>query len=78
MGLLYALAVRTGLEPATSCVTGRHSNQLNYRTFPLKRCKSKMIKLIKQHLFAYFLQIILILFSPFAVSLSLQNSNLCY
>ncbi len=25
-------AVRTGLEPATSCVTGRHSNQLNYRT----------------------------------------------
>ena len=26
------MAVRTGLEPATSCVTGRHSNQLNYRT----------------------------------------------
>ena len=26
-------AVRTGLEPATSGVTGRHSNQLNYRTF---------------------------------------------
>ena len=26
------VAVRTGLEPATSCVTGRHSNQLNYRT----------------------------------------------
>ena len=25
-------AVRTGLEPATSCVTGRHSNQLNYQT----------------------------------------------
>ena len=34
------MAVRTGLEPATSCVTGRHSNQLNYRTgyyFDLKR-----------------------------------------
>ncbi len=31
-------AVRTGLEPATSGVTGRHSNQLNYRTkFPLVR-----------------------------------------
>ena len=37
------MAVRTGLEPATSCVTGRHSNQLNYRTvisffnsFPIK------------------------------------------
>ncbi len=25
-------AVRTRLELATSCVTGRHSNQLNYRT----------------------------------------------
>ena len=25
-------AVRTGLEPATSGVTGRHSNRLNYRT----------------------------------------------
>ncbi len=29
-----AFADRTGLEPATSCVTGRHSNQLNYRSFP--------------------------------------------
>ncbi len=29
---VLAVAVRTGLEPATSCVTGRHSNQLNYRT----------------------------------------------
>ena len=27
-----ALAVRTGLEPATPCVTGMYSNQLNYRT----------------------------------------------
>jgi hypothetical protein len=25
-------AVRTGLEPATHGVTGRYSNQLNYRT----------------------------------------------
>ena len=25
-------AVRTGLEPATPGVTGRYSNQLNYRT----------------------------------------------
>src|SRR5690606_19356423 len=30
------MAVRTGLEPATSCVTGRHSNQLNYRTYWLR------------------------------------------
>ena len=28
---LSRLAGRTGLEPATSAVTGRHSNQLNYR-----------------------------------------------
>ena len=26
------MAERTGLEPATSGVTGRHSNQLNYRS----------------------------------------------
>ena len=26
------VAVRTRFELATSCVTGRHSNQLNYRT----------------------------------------------
>jgi hypothetical protein len=32
------MAVRTGLEPATSCVTGRHSNQLNYRTKVFKTC----------------------------------------
>ena len=25
------MAGRTGLEPATPCVTGRYSNQLNYR-----------------------------------------------
>ena len=29
---LYILAVRTGLEPATPCVTGMYSNQLNYHT----------------------------------------------
>ena len=32
---LSLFADRTGLEPATSAVTGRHSNQLNYRSFPL-------------------------------------------
>ena len=26
------LAVWTGLEPATPCVTGRYSNRLNYRS----------------------------------------------
>ncbi len=36
MSLLFSLAVETGLEPATPCVTGTYSNQLNYPTFPLK------------------------------------------
>ena len=31
-GALQRLAERTGLEPATSGVTGQHSNQLNYRS----------------------------------------------
>ena len=30
IGDLAKLAGATGLEPATSCVTGRRSNQLNY------------------------------------------------
>ena len=32
MGLYSFSADRTGLEPATSAVTGQHSNQLNYRS----------------------------------------------
>ena len=31
-GGFLSFAVRTGLEPATPCVTGMYSNQLNYRT----------------------------------------------
>ncbi len=31
-GGLDVVAERTGLEPATSGVTGQHSNQLNYRS----------------------------------------------
>lgn len=31
-GLFNKVAERTGLEPATPCVTGRYSNQLNYRS----------------------------------------------
>jgi hypothetical protein len=32
-GFQSLLADRTGLEPATSAVTGQHSNQLNYRSY---------------------------------------------
>ncbi len=32
IGIEDEMAERTGLEPATSGVTGRHSNQLNYRS----------------------------------------------
>ena len=32
LSLRGSLAVWTGLEPATPCVTGRYSNQLNYHT----------------------------------------------
>jgi hypothetical protein len=35
-GINFYNADRTGLEPATSAVTGRHSNQLNYRSKPPK------------------------------------------
>ena len=39
------IADRTGLEPATSAVTGRHSNQLNYRSVsPLRGCKDRKQK----------------------------------
>ena len=31
--IAFFVAVWTGFEPATSAVTGRHSNQLNYQTF---------------------------------------------
>jgi hypothetical protein len=32
MGPFSLMAERTGLEPATPGVTGRYSNQLNYRS----------------------------------------------
>ena len=59
---MLPLAVRTGLEPATPGVTGRYSNQLNYRTncsdlcvFLERGCKgTQKIRISK--FFAYFLQ----------------------
>ena len=46
-------ADRTGLEPATSAVTGRHSNQLNYRSL-IKDGKDKGLHLkIKTTSFPY-------------------------
>ena len=49
------MAGLTGLEPATSCVTGRHSNQLNYQSFKTgckdsfaaRLCKS--LRIISKH-----------------------------
>gem|GEM_PF-3349060 len=35
-------AVWTGLEPAASAVTGRHSNRLNYQTSLQKRSKGTL------------------------------------
>ena len=37
LDLLDILAERTGLEPATPGVTGRYSNQLNYRSAAVKQ-----------------------------------------
>ena len=62
---MLPFAVRTGLEPATPGVTGRYSNQLNYRTncsdlcvFLERGCKgTQKIGTSKffAHFFAYFL-----------------------
>ena len=38
MRVSWIVADRTGLEPATSGVTGRHSNRLNYRSAFLYFC----------------------------------------
>ena len=52
------LAVRTGLEPATPCVTGTYSNQLNYRTvYLLVEGTAKVMPSIK--FFQIFLKIFL-------------------
>ncbi|CAM2154820.1 hypothetical protein PT2222_310063 [Paraburkholderia tropica] len=40
--LLRCLAERTGLEPATPGVTGRYSNQLNYRSMRFAACAASL------------------------------------
>jgi hypothetical protein len=47
-------ADRTGLEPATSAVTGRHSNQLNYRSNWCSRAAKIEITFKIQTMNAYF------------------------
>ncbi len=42
------IAIRKGLEPSTSCVTGRRSNQLNYRTNK-RAANIRVISLDSQH-----------------------------
>ena len=46
------IAVRTGLEPATPCVTGMYSNQLNYRTIDSRYffCKTFVLFFVKYFL----------------------------
>ena len=63
---MLPLAVRTGLEPATPGVTGRYSNQLNYRTncsvlcvFLERGCKGTQ-KIGTSKFFAYFFYIFLL------------------
>ena len=63
---MLPLAVRTGLEPATPGVTGRYSNQLNYRTncsdlcvFLERGCKGTQ-KIGTSKFFAYFFMKILL------------------
>ena len=71
---LQGFAVRTGLEPATPGVTGRYSNQLNYRTicsdfmrFPLTR--------MQRYVFFLYLQIFSDFFSAFGMFCMQKNTE---
>ena len=60
-GFLFSFAVRTGLEPATHGVTGRYSNQLNYRTNCKTSCKIKLIFNSTKYFMKIFIVFILLL-----------------
>ena len=47
-GMILQLAQRTGLEPATPGVTGRYSNQLNYRSAETNKFSGPLLR--SQHL----------------------------
>jgi hypothetical protein len=49
------LAEWTGLEPATPCVTGMYSNQLNYRTL-LPVVRKRVAKIALQFFFGKLFQ----------------------
>ena len=53
---LSKFAVWTGLEPATPCVTGRYSNQLNYQTSALLRLQIYTTFLFNQKDYIIFLK----------------------
>ena len=52
--MFSVFAVRTGLEPATLGVTGRYSNQLNYRTRLLRNAKVVNIIFYSKRISNYF------------------------
>ena len=73
---MLPFAVRTGLEPATPGVTGRYSNQLNYRTicsdlcvFVERGCKGTQ-KIGTSKFFAYFFTLFCYFTSIFLISSS--------
>ena len=62
------LTTRMGLEPTTSAVTGRRSNQLSHRAIFIRyyTLKTEPESLIYQHVFVYY---------PLCVNLSFRGKN---
>ena len=74
-GILCFMADRTGLEPATSAVTGQCSNQLNYRSrFPYQKVRGIYYKTFASAAlrirFNFFLSRVILSFFHWAFSLS--------